>query len=161
MKSTHALSVAVKAVIVRRNRVLMLRRHANDKMDAGLWDIPGGRMLFGEKPLDALRREIAEETGLALSGEGVPISVWSFMATEKHQVLGVTLFCRCRRGAVRLSAEHSEYKWAASSDIDKLPMHPSLRAELRAFLCGSTVLRPIPGALSKKRPRDRLRHCSR
>ena len=43
-------------------RVLLARRAVEP--DRGLWDCPGGFLEEGEHPLDGLRRELAEETGL-------------------------------------------------------------------------------------------------
>lgn len=43
-------------------RVLLARR-ANEP-DKGKWDLPGGFLEEGEHPLEALRRELLEETGL-------------------------------------------------------------------------------------------------
>src|SRR6266540_7276763 len=45
-----------------RGRVLLGRRAFDP--GAGLWDLPGGFLHEDEHPLDALRRELAEETGL-------------------------------------------------------------------------------------------------
>jgi ADP-ribose pyrophosphatase YjhB (NUDIX family) len=47
-----------------RGRILLARR-AHDP-GAGLWDLPGGFMDQGEEPLETLRRELREETGLAV-----------------------------------------------------------------------------------------------
>ena len=44
-------------------RILLTRRAWEPY--AGMWDLPGGFLQEDEHPLDALRRELAEETGLA------------------------------------------------------------------------------------------------
>jgi ADP-ribose pyrophosphatase YjhB (NUDIX family) len=45
-----------------QGRILLARRAADP--GAGLWDLVGGFLVEGEEPLDALRREVREETGL-------------------------------------------------------------------------------------------------
>jgi predicted NUDIX family NTP pyrophosphohydrolase len=42
--------------------------------DRGAWSIPKGEFEPEEDPLEAARREFTEETGLALSGEFVPLT---------------------------------------------------------------------------------------
>jgi mutator protein MutT len=44
--------------------LLQINRQKLDQATEAYWDIPGGRMQRGETPLDALRREIQEETGI-------------------------------------------------------------------------------------------------
>lgn len=43
------------------------------RKDAGAWTIPKGEFAPGDDPLAAARREFAEETGLALTGEPVAL----------------------------------------------------------------------------------------
>lgn len=46
-----------------RGRLLLQRRTATCRDEAGTWDCGGGKVAFGEDPLDALHREVAEEYG--------------------------------------------------------------------------------------------------
>jgi predicted NUDIX family NTP pyrophosphohydrolase len=41
--------------------------------DAGAWSIPKGLVAAGEEPLAAARRELTEETGIAVSGPFIPL----------------------------------------------------------------------------------------
>jgi len=57
--------VAVGA-IVRRGTALLLIRRAQPPA-AGQWSLPGGRVEFGESLVDAVAREVLEETGVAVT----------------------------------------------------------------------------------------------
>ncbi len=50
------------AVIFDGEKVLITRR-PDDKLHAGLWEFPGGKVDPGEGPEEALCREIREELG--------------------------------------------------------------------------------------------------
>ncbi len=53
---------------------LLLTRRAHDPF-RGYWDIPGGFLDEGEHPLDGLRREIREETGLEVEPDRF-VGIW-------------------------------------------------------------------------------------
>lgn len=54
--------VGVSAIAVRGRDVLMGRRRGAH--GAGTWAFPGGKLEWGERPRDAVVRELREETGL-------------------------------------------------------------------------------------------------
>lgn len=57
--------MAVAVVIDRRGRVLIAERPAGKHL-AGAWEFPGGKIEPGEKPREALARELEEEIGVAI-----------------------------------------------------------------------------------------------
>lgn len=73
-----------QAVIVRDGEVLLGRR-AHDP-NAGRWDLPGGFLEEGEDAVDALRREVREETGLE-------IEVIDFLGTWNEPYWDRTVLC--------------------------------------------------------------------
>jgi 8-oxo-dGTP diphosphatase len=80
--------IGVGVLIVRDGNVLLGRRQGSH--GAGTWAPPGGHLEFGETAEACARREVAEETGLALGATTRgPWSVDLFVAEGKHYV---TLF---------------------------------------------------------------------
>jgi 8-oxo-dGTP diphosphatase len=61
------------ALCVDNGRVLLARR-AHPPFE-GFWDIPGGFLDEGEDPLDGLRRELREETGLEVEPQQF-LGIW-------------------------------------------------------------------------------------
>jgi 8-oxo-dGTP diphosphatase len=53
----------VAALIVRENKVLICQRTKDQPMPLK-WEFPGGKVEPGEKPKEALRRELEEELGI-------------------------------------------------------------------------------------------------
>ena len=53
--------VSVKALVLNDKKQFLLFKEHDD-----IWDLPGGGLEFNEDPTEALKREIAEESGLTL-----------------------------------------------------------------------------------------------
>ena len=74
--------LAVCAVIRDGDRVLAMRRASHKDAGAGLWETVSGRVEPGEDPLDAIRREIREETGLEVEPDPRPIDAYAARRNE-------------------------------------------------------------------------------
>jgi predicted NUDIX family NTP pyrophosphohydrolase len=59
------------------------------KKDDGAWSIPKGLTGPGEEPLAAARREFAEETGAAVSGEAMPLGAFRQSSAKTIEVWAV------------------------------------------------------------------------
>ncbi|MFF8386924.1 NUDIX hydrolase [Streptomyces kanasensis] len=65
--------VSAYAIAVDDDRLLLARLSAASPVFApGLWHLPGGGIDPGEQPVEALARELREETGLELSAARLP-----------------------------------------------------------------------------------------
>ncbi len=71
MATAHLI---VSALLRREVRVLLVREQGPDDPEA-CWMLPGGRVEAGESLLEALGRELREETGLELAGDPTLVSV--------------------------------------------------------------------------------------
>lgn len=85
--------VAMKAVIVKGDKVLLLREAATygEGTNRGRYHLPGGRVEMGERFDAALHREVMEETGLTIVVKR-PIYVDEWRPTIKGvetQIIGV------------------------------------------------------------------------
>jgi 8-oxo-dGTP diphosphatase len=73
-------------------RVLLAQHRINE--ETTVWVGPGGGVEDGESLVEALARELFEETGLVLTDEGAPALVWTqenrFPEMEPHGYSGVT-----------------------------------------------------------------------
>jgi 8-oxo-dGTP diphosphatase len=61
----YASSKPTAGALVEHGGRVLLARRANEPFQ-GFWDIPGGFLEEGEHPLDGVRRELREETGLEI-----------------------------------------------------------------------------------------------
>lgn len=79
-KEEHAAlpKIQVATVFLQKGNQLLILQRAKKDMQYKLWGIPGGKLDKQETPLEGLRREINEETGLN-------------MATETFHLLGTAL----------------------------------------------------------------------
>jgi len=68
--SDPGVKVGLTAMVVRDGKVLLGERK-NTETASGLYAYPGGRMDYGEEPIDGVLRELKEETGLIASKEDV------------------------------------------------------------------------------------------
>lgn len=109
------LFIATKAIIVYKGKILILREAGkySEGTNVGKYDVPGGRLNPGEHFLEALEREILEETGLSVK-VGSPLTVGEWFPVvhgEPWQVVGVFFLCEAASSEVTLSEDHDDFQW--------------------------------------------------
>ena len=104
-----------EAVIVDKDGRVLLGRRAFEP-HAERWDLPGGFIHEGEDPLEALHREVREETGLTVEADGL-LGLWNEPYEDGRTVLCLTWFARARDGEMRAADDVSELRWFAAAEV--------------------------------------------
>jgi ADP-ribose pyrophosphatase YjhB (NUDIX family) len=111
--------LAVSAAIIRDGKVLLVRRARNPALH--LYTLPGGAVEPGETLINALAREVREETSLsiepvALAGHREVIARDAQGRIERHFVI-LCFAARWLAGEPVLSDELDDARWLDPSDL--------------------------------------------
>lgn len=109
----------VQAWIEHDGAYLILRR--NQEPFAGDWDLPGGFVEMGESPVEAVVREVAEETGLSVTPLEVIGAFTSAYGDGGRHTVDIAYRCRLERGEFELDTnEKSDAAWVRLEDMPTL-----------------------------------------
>lgn len=114
-----------KGILFNNNGEVLIDNRKEELLDDanGKWEVPGGKIEFGETPEQAVERELFEETGYKVKvKELIPytkVSMWQYLNYKQHTVI---FFYICEL----LNDEHSnmkdgkinEYKLVKSSELN-------------------------------------------
>ncbi len=119
----HRMIIITKALVKdEEGRILMVRRHrpwhkeAHDK-----WELPGGKVEFGEHPTKTAERETKEETGYEVKAKKLLRTIHSGIWEHEDRKTNVIVLCyECELiGGTASDEDHgvSEVKWFAKEEI--------------------------------------------
>ena len=111
--------IAVSAAIFRDSKVLLTRRARSPAK--GFYSLPGGRVEFGESLHDALKREVDEETGLAI--EIVSLAGWREVLPAAPGAGHYLIMSFAARWVARepvLNDELDDFRWIAPEALGAL-----------------------------------------
>lgn len=108
----------VRAVIKQGDRILLLKRSSGNPAYVGLFELPGGKVDFGEDPKAALQREVQEETGRDIDSLQL-YDVHSMLDSydSQHQYIVLTFLATLTAGKIVLSDEHNKFDWVKMSEV--------------------------------------------
>ncbi len=131
---THIIAAA-GIVINENNEILMVNTH-----NAG-WVFPGGQVEVGENVMDAVKREVMEETGVEIEvGELFCVSSNTGKypgyngVKEVPTKIMLDFICRAKGGTPRPSEENSQSAYFPKEEAFKLIKAPAIIERFKAFL---------------------------
>lgn len=107
--------ITVKGIVIYHGQILILKRTRPSTDGLGYWELPGGGLEYKETPHEALIRELKEETNLDIK---ILKPVYTFTAIRpQYQTVGIGFLCIPTNDHVKISKEHTEYKFVNSDDL--------------------------------------------
>lgn len=120
----------VAAVIQRPDGSFLLGQRPPDKVYAGYWEFPGGKINPGEAPLAALGRELREELGIAVE------SAYPWLTRDydyAHAAVRLRFFRVVKWSGTLHGRENQRFAWQSPAAIEVGPLLPANAPILRAL----------------------------
>ena len=83
--------VSIKALVLDNDKRFLLQ-----KEESGVWDLPGGGLEFGEKPKEALEREVREEMGLRVFDISSKPDYFITVLFDKYKIWGANVIYKAK-----------------------------------------------------------------
>ena len=117
--SDQKVFCASKAVIVKDGKFLVLKQSINGQ---SFWDLPGGKIEFGESPEETLRRELMEEVRLEVNVHSILGTFHFFREKDNNQVVCITYLCTPQGDSVDITQnpgedDITEYRWVSKNEF--------------------------------------------
>ncbi len=106
---------------------LLLHRSEQKDFGAGVWECLTGRVDQGEGFEDALHREVREELGAEVLVEHIlgTTHFYRGRSIPEDELVGVVYLCTLPdQASIRISPEHSEFRWLTASQAFELLAAP-------------------------------------
>ena len=124
--------IEVVAAIIQRDGAYFATQRGYGEFE-GMWEFPGGKIEPGERPEDALQREIQEELG-------IDITINRLLCTTDYDYPSFHLtmhcyLCKIKSGEIELR-EHKSARWLTAETLDSvewLPADKKIVAPLRHY----------------------------
>lgn len=126
--------LSVRAIINEGGKALLLKRNNGRPSILGKYELPGGKLAYGEQPEDALRRYLHDDAGLHIQSSQLFDAVTYIDYDDRAIQYGVIVYLVTllpQRHPMKLSGNYSKYKWHSMSNI-----HQSELTDLTQLLLG-------------------------
>lgn len=137
MTENARVLLVTRGIVLKEDKVLLVKRAPDDRHNPDLWEFPGGKVDAGETVQEGLVREVFEETGLTVE----PSSPFVYVENEiiqsyrYYDKLYLALFHAVRplSGDFKISTEHALFVWDTFEEAAERELTNETRNALAAF----------------------------
>ena len=119
-------------LLIHKNKLLIIQRALDEVFLPGYYELPGGKVDFGEDPKEALAREYHEEVNLHVQ-IGKPFHVFSYLSENGNRHTVEILFHVTLLGndSIELSSAHDDYQWITPKEVDQYLMTSEIQKAIQ------------------------------
>lgn len=125
--------ISVRAIIRHDEKTLLLKRANGRESILGKFELPGGKLEYGEQPEDALRRYLKDDAGLTMQTAQL-FDVLTYIDHDDRDIQYTFILylvsLASGGGKLALSQNYSEYAWNKTSDINQQELTESSKLYL-------------------------------
>ena len=111
--------ISVRALIRDKNKILLLKRATGRQSILGKFELPGGKLGYGEQPEEALKRYLADDAGLDIQASQLH-DVFTYIDHDDRDIQYTFILylvsLHNSSSKVVLSTNYSEYSWKNLAD---------------------------------------------
>lgn len=114
--------LSVRAIINEGGKVLLLKRGSGRDSILGKYELPGGKLDYGEQPEDALRRYLHDDAGIHIQSAQLFDAVTYIDRDDREIQYGVIVYMvtlSAQRHPMRLGGNYTKYKWHSMPNIQQ------------------------------------------
>ncbi len=109
------------AVIINNGKILLVRRKPKKVLE-GYWELPGGVILEGETPEEALKRKLKRSFGVeAVVGDHITLNVFKYPS----QSINLFAYFVTTDKEIDESEDHDRFEWVKPENQDQFKVTPA------------------------------------
>ncbi len=130
------IGVGVGAILVNNEgKIFLAKRGPGVSKHAGMWEIPGGGVNFGETMAEAIKREVMEEHSVEIEVGEMLDTVEDIAPEVGWHTVGPAFVCKIVKGIPKIMEPNkcTEIGWFTWAEVQKLSLTPYTAKDLAGF----------------------------
>ena len=130
-----------KGIVFNKKHQVLIDNRKEKKLESadGKWELPGGKIEFGESPEETVKREVYEETGYNVEVKQIVpysnVSVWEYKNCIQHTIV-FSYICKLKdENHINIKDKGiNEYRWINYDELHNFDFLPGAKEAIESAI---------------------------